>query len=87
MASKLDILKIKPIAKTKKEFDVVIREPIPSQTDKPRRLEPSIREASLSDEPATLVEEVAPRPRPVDTTITDKRTEGIITRDEFLNRL
>lgn len=95
MASKLDVLKVKPIAKTKREFDVIIRE---KPKDKPQTKRPLITEF---EKPETLIlPEMRGENEPKDvsivqppqmttkqTTIIDKRSERLINRDDFLKKL
>lgn len=76
MTSKFELLKVKPIAKTKKEFSVLLRNKEPSQNvGEPRPAQtPTVRPSVV-------------RPVVKQTTIVDKRAESAINRDEFLKSM
>lgn len=85
MASNLKLLKVKPIAKTKKEFGVLIdtgAEPQKVQ-DSSKRQE-QIRVKSQGDE---SVKPGVVEKRPMKTTIVDRRNIAKINRDTFLKSL
>lgn len=77
MASKMELLKVKPSAKTKKEFSVILRD-----KQMPRK-EGEIRPSQQPRE----VQQATIRPAIQPTTVVDKRAESAINRDDFLKRM